>query len=94
MEDHTSALLDADLDIISIVFSSMSLRERCDCALVCKAWAEAAVAATHSIILEHRKPDLSSLQHWLEKHGDMLEVLQLHTGYKAVLTALPCCAKL
>jgi len=72
----------------------MPLRERLNCALVCKAWAKAAVAATHSIILEHKVQDLSSLQHWLEKHGDMLEVLQLHAGYKAALTALPCGAKL
>jgi len=97
MEDHTVPLLDlshAGPDIISIVVSSMPLRERFICALVCKAWAEAATATTHSIILEHRMQDFSGLQHWLEKHGQGLEVLQLHAGYNAALTALPCCAKL
>jgi len=97
MEDHTGPLLDlshAGPDIISIVLSSMSLRDRCNCALVCKAWAEAATAATHSIILDHVVQDLSSLKHWLERHGNMIEVLQLHAGYKAALDALPCCAKL
>jgi len=103
MEDLTGGpLLDlshAGPDIISIVLTSMPLHERLNCALVCKAWAEAATASTHSIILEQSAwsrgmQDLSSLQQWLEKHGSGLEVLQLHTGYKAALTALPCCAKL
>jgi len=97
MEDHTgplSNLSHAASDIITLVLGSIPLRERFVCALVCKAWAEAAVAATDSIILEHRMQDLSSLQHWLEKHGNRLEVLQLHACYKAALTELPCCAKL
>jgi len=101
MEDHPALLLDlshAGPDIITIVLGSLPLRDRFTCALVCKTWAEAATAATYSIILEQNgMQDLSSLQHWLEKHGNMLEVLQLHEcyeGYDAVLTALPCCAKL
>jgi len=97
MEDHTGPLLDlshATPDIITKILGNMSLRERFICALVCKAWAEAAIAATHSIILEHRVEDISSLQHWLEKHGNRLEVLQLHECNRADLTALPCCAKL
>jgi len=81
-------------DILSLVLGSLPLRERLNCALVCKAWAEAAVAATHSIILKHRMQDFCGLQHWLVKHGDRLEVLQLHAGYNTALTALPCCAKL
>jgi len=96
MKDHASPLLDlsgAAPDIISMVIGSMPLRERFNCALVCKAWAEAATAATHSINLQHGINDLSSLQHWLQKHGNALEVLQLHACY-AVVTALPCCAQL
>jgi len=81
-------------NIISIILSSMPLRDRFICALVCKAWAEAATAATHTIILEDRTQDLSSLQTWLEKHGHRLEVLQLQACYNAALTALPCWAKL
>jgi len=34
------------------------------------------------------------LQHWLEKHGDRLEVLQLHHWWGTPQTALACCAKL
>jgi len=93
MEDHTGPLLDlahAGPDIISIVLSHMPLPERFICALVCKAWAEAATAATHTII-KHKTQDISGLQHWLEKHGNVLEVLQLHACYQAVLTVLPCC---
>jgi len=97
MEDHTDPLLDlshAAPNIIAIILGGLSLRDRFTCALVCKAWAEAATAATHSIILCDRVQDLSGLQHWLEKHGNMLEVLQLRACYDAALTALPCCAKL
>jgi len=97
MEDHPGPPLDlshAAPDIIVLVLGSMPLRDRCNCALVCKAWAEAATAATHSIVLEHRTQDLRGLQAWLSKHGSRLEVLQLHAGCPAALTALPCCAKL
>jgi len=72
----------------------MPLRDRFNCALACKAWAKAATAATRSIILKHRTQDLSSLRDWLEKHGNRLEVLQLHDCSRAALTALPCYAKL
>jgi len=97
MEDHSGPLLDlshAGPDIIVTVLGSMSLRDRFICALVCKAWAEAAAAATHSIILKHKVQDLSCLQHWLENYGSRVTILQLHAGYNAALTALPCCAKL
>jgi len=97
MEDHTGPLLDlshASPDIISMVLGSMSLQDRCNCALVCRAWAEAATAATHRIILRH-KMHLSDLQHWLETHGNSIEVLHLHNCCDSSgLTALPCCAKL
>jgi len=72
-----------------MMFQGMSLRDRFTCALVCKAWAEEAAAATRSVILRHRVQDLSSLQRWLEKHGDQVLVLQLH-DFDAALTALPC----
>jgi len=77
-----------------MVLGSVSLRDRCICALVCKAWAEAATAATHSIILKHEMQDVSGLQTWLEKHGNGVEVLQLHACYRAALTGRPFCAKL
>jgi len=94
MEDHAGGpLLDlshAGPDIMTSVLSRLPLRERFICALVCKAWAEAAAAATRSIILKHKMQDLSGLQHWLEQHGSHLEVLQLHECDGAALTALPC----
>jgi len=79
-------------NVIKTMLQSMSLGERFTCALVCKAWAqEAAAATTRSIIARHEMQDLSCLQTWLKVHGDHLEVLQLH-GCRgpAVLTALPC----
>jgi len=99
MEDHNGPRLDLShtaLDIFTMNLGSMPLRDRFTCALVCKAWAKAATAATRSIILRdrHSEQDFSSLQTWLEKHGDQLEVLQLHACYNAALAALPCCAKL
>jgi len=82
----------APLEIVTMVLQTMCLKDRFTCALVCKAWAEAATAATrHRIILKHRV-DLSCLQRWLEKYGNQLQVLQLHEYYdgEAALTALPC----
>jgi len=38
--------------------------------------------------------DLSDLQHWLEKHGNRVEVLQLQECDGAALAALPCSAQL
>jgi len=76
---------------IAMMFQSMSLSDRFTCALVCKAWAQEATAATRSIILRHRIQDLTCLQRWMEKHGGQVEVLQLHKCLdSAVLTALPC----
>jgi len=85
-------LAHAPLDIIINVLESMSLEERFTCALVCKVWAEAATAATRSIILSKRRgqKDLSCLQTWLEKHGDQLEVLQLEVLQLDVLDKCPC----
>jgi len=91
--DAAAPLLDlahASADINTVVLQSMSLTDRFTCALVCKAWAEAATAATRSIILRHTVQDLSCLQHWLEKHGKRLEVLQLHKCCLTALAALPC----
>jgi len=83
-------------DFINTMLQSMSLRDRFTCALVCKAWAQEAAAATRSIILREPRPcriqDFSCLQRWLVKHGGHLGVLQLH-DYRddpAVLIALPC----
>jgi len=78
------------LDVMTMVMQRMSLSDRCTCALVCKAWAEAATAATRSIVLSHSMEDLSCLQRWLEKHGKQLGVLQLHECDGALLNALPC----
>jgi len=78
-------------NFITMLFQSMSLSDRLKCALVCKAWAQEATAATRSIILRDRIQDLSCLKTWLEKHGGQVEVLQLHEcPYPAKLTALPC----
>jgi len=78
-------------NFITMLLQSMSLSDRLKCALVCKAWADEAAAATHSIILRDSVQDLSCLQSWLEKHGGQVEVLQLHDcSDSAMLTALPC----
>jgi len=79
------------LNFITMFSQSMSLSDRLKCALVCKAWADEATAATRSIILEDVQ-DLSGLQRWLVKHGNQVEVLQLEQDdyAQAVLTALPC----
>jgi len=86
-------------NITTMIFQSMSLRDRFTCALVCKAWAQEAAAATHLVLRDVQ--DLSCLQSWLEKHGEHVQVLQLHQcpdsavltdqcPDSAVLTALPC----
>jgi len=80
----------APSNVILLVLQNMSLRDRFTCALVCKAWAEAATTATRSIILRRWMLDPSCLQRWLEKHGGQVETLQLHECGHAVLTALPC----
>jgi len=80
----------APLEIVTMVLQTMCVKDRFTSALVCKAWHEAATAATRSIILEHAVQDLSCLQGWLVKHGNQLEVLELHKCSGAVLTALPC----
>jgi len=78
-------------NFITMMLQSMSLSDRFSCALVCKAWAQEAAAATRSIILRDRVQDLSCLQRWLEKYGHQLAALQLHVyPGSAVLTALPC----
>jgi len=87
-----AAILDlsmAPFSIITRLLECMSLRDRFTCALVCKAWAEAATAATTSIVLRNRVEDISYLQAWLNKHGNQLKVLQLY-GAHAALAALPC----
>jgi len=96
MERHNGPLLDLShaSEIIAIILGSMPLRDRFNCALVCKAWAEAATAATRTVIVKHRVQKFSSLRDWLEKHGNRLEVLQLHECQRAALTALPCYANL
>jgi len=91
MDDHTTLDLSrATVDVMTLVMKHMSLSDRFTCALVCKTWAEAATAATHSIILEHRLRDFACLQRWIQKHGSQLEVLQLHDCDGAALSALPC----
>jgi len=72
----------------------MHLRDRFTCSLVCKAWSEAATAATHSIILKRRMLDPRDLHWWMLKNGDSLKVLQLHACCEEAQLALPCCAKL
>jgi len=85
-----SELSRAPSDVIFLVLQSMDLTDRLTCALVCKAWAQAATAATRSIILPDRVQDLSCLQCWLDKHGSHMDALQLHKCHGAALTALPC----
>jgi len=78
-------------NFITMILQSISLSDRFTCALVCKAWAEAATTATRSIILRDEVQDLSCLQRWLQKHGGQVAILQLHEcRHTDVLTALPC----
>jgi len=81
----------APLDIITMVLQYVCLEDRFTCALVCKAWAKAAAAATRIIL--KRKPTVQKLiylQQWLEKHGNQIKVLRLDDCSGAALTALPC----
>jgi len=96
MEEPLLGLSHAGHDIITVVLRRLPLEDRFICSLVCKAWAEAATAATCIILrVRRRVPDVSCLQTWLEKHGKHVKVLQLHAGYGAAqLTAVPCFAKL
>jgi len=87
--DAEAPPLDLPFHVLTIIFQSMYLIDRFTWALVCKAWAEAATAATRGMILWDEQ-DLSCLQRWLEKHGEQVGVLQLHKSHDAVLTALPC----
>jgi len=81
----------APSSFFTMMLQSMPSKDRFTCALVCKAWAQEATAATHSITFRDRVRDLSSLQRWMEKHGGQVEVLQLYDSHGApVLTALPC----
>ena len=58
------------------------------CALVCSSWAEAAAAATDSLVLE-QCADTDSLQLWLHRHGS--DLTQLHvSAASGMLTQLPC----
>jgi len=87
----TVDLSSAPLDVLVLLLQKMSVKDRFTCALVCKAWAGAATAATHSITFrQHSVQGLSCLQQWLEKNGAQLEVLQLHLRSGAALAALPC----
>jgi len=91
VDGHPLDLSRVPSNVITMMLQSMSLSDRFTCALVCKAWADEAIAATRSIILRDRVQDFSCLQRWLDQHGGQVEVLQLHgCADSAVLTALPC----
>lgn len=79
----------APVDVTNAIFRSLANKDRCTCALVCTSWADAATAATCSIVKQKTR-DLTSLQLWMERHGDQLEDLQLHGCYGSSLSALPC----
>jgi hypothetical protein len=83
-------LSNAPLDVSNAVFRSLAYKDRCTCALVCTAWADAATAATCSIVLKDKKRDMASLQLWIAGYGHQLEDLQLHGCCGSVLAALPC----
>jgi len=79
----------AGQDALTAIMQRLELKERFKCALVCRPWADAATAATRSIVKEGSF-DVSSLQQWLEKRGSQVEVLRLDLYSKTALTALPC----
>jgi len=79
----------APQDVITAVLATMGLKQRFTCALVCRAWAKAAAAATRALDL-HEEEDIRGLQQWLEKYGNQLEFLRLCTRRQGNLTTLPC----
>jgi len=92
--DAAAAPLDLSLapwEIITIILQHLSYKCRFTCALVCKDWAKAAAAATSDVkILLPSLQTSKCLQQWVEKHGDQIKSLQLHSYGGAALTALPC----
>jgi len=92
--DAATASLDlslAPLDIITVVMQTMCDKDRLTCALVCRAWAKAAAAATTVIrVLQPSLQTFNCVQQWLEKHGQHLVILHLYGCGGAALTALPC----
>jgi len=83
-------LSDTSSDILRMIMCSMPHTDRFNCALVCKAWAEAATAATHSIILERKdNRTLSSLPLWMQKYWNQVDSFQLQKCL-GTLELLPC----
>jgi len=79
------------LSALTLIFEELYLNERAgteDCvARVCSSWAEAAAAATWSIVLD--STDTDSLQLWLHSRGDSVLEIDL-TQASGVITTLPC----
>lgn len=79
-------------EIMQRIMQHVPLRQRLGfgscCSLVCRSWAEAAAAATDSIVLDHCTA-ADSLQLWLHNHGSKLTKLHLHAA-NGELTELPC----
>jgi len=70
------------MKVIEVILQHVPLTERLTaCALVCKAWADA--AASLSVHVEHQvRPEyLSAFIPWLEQHGHRLCSLQLQSSY-------------
>jgi len=80
----------AGQDALTAIMQRLELKDRFKCALVCRAWADAAAAAATRSINQKGSFDVSSLQQWLEKHGSQVEVLHLDLYSQTALTALPC----
>ena len=78
--------------LLQLILSKVPQRHRLGhgscCALVCSSWAEAAAAATDSIVLE-QCADTDSLQVWLHRHGGNVTKLHVSAAY-GMLTQLPC----
>ena len=77
---------------LKLIMRDVPLRYRLghgsSCALVCSSWAQAAAAATDSIVLEDCA-DTGSLQLWLQRHGHSLAKLHVRAA-SGMLTQLPC----
>jgi len=76
-------------DALIAIMQRLELTDRFKCALVCRPWADAATAATRSVV-KTESFDVSSLQQWLKRHGNQIEVLHLNLHSETALTALPC----
>ena len=76
-------------DVLPCVLKHMPLPQRLRCALVCRAWAEVAVKVPAVVICGIKSSDHSEqLQHWLGKHGGVVEAMHCSSGTSGATSEL------